>query len=123
MRILFALILLSCSACGALADSSPLACNLDAMTASERSRHAALGHELHRSVLETRELTDGYAFRVPETALVATAEWVALERKCCPFFAFSITQATNQGAVWLRITGGNGVKEFLSAELGLGRAG
>ena len=119
MRILFALILLCSSTCGAYADPRPYVSNLNAMTSTERSRHAELAHALWRSVLERKELADGYAFRVPENSLVATAEWVALERKCCPFFAFTITQAEDRGAVWLRITGDKGVKAFIAAELEL----
>lgn len=119
MRILFALILLCGPVCGALAEPRPIACNLNAMTKTERARHDELAHGLWKSVLEKRELANGYAFRVPEAALVSTAEWVALERKCCPFFAFSITQAEDEGAVWLHITGGKGVKEFIAAELKL----
>ena len=120
MKLLIALILLCSSACGAAAaESRPIACNLNAMTASERSRHAELGHALWKSVIERRDLPDGYAFRVPETSLVSTAEWVSLERKCCPFFAFTITQAEDGGAVWLEVTGAKGVKGFIAAELGL----
>ena len=51
-----------------------------------------------RGALWRSELPDGYAFRVPKTSLLPTAEWVSLERKCCPFFAFTITQAEDQGA-------------------------
>ena len=119
MKLLIALILLCSFACAAAAESRPIACNLNAMTASERSRHAELGHALWKSVIERRALPDGYAFRVPETSLVSTAEWVSLERKCCPFFAFTITQAEEEGAVWLAVTGGKGVKPFIASELGL----
>jgi len=119
MKFLIALILLCGPACGALAEPRPIACNLNAMTASERTRHDELAHALWKSVLERHELANGYAFRVPAAQLVPTAEWVALERKCCPFFAFAITQAEDEGAVWLRITGGKGVKEFIAAELKL----
>jgi hypothetical protein len=119
MKSLIALILLCSLVCCASADPRPLACHLDAMSASERSHHAELGLALRGVILERRELADGYAFRVPEAALVPAAEWVSLERKCCPFFAFAITQDENQGAVWLRITGAKGVKEFIASEMRL----
>ena len=45
--------------------------------------------------------------------------FVAEERQCCPFFTFEMEQARDQGPVWLRVTGSDGVKEFIRAEFGL----
>jgi hypothetical protein len=47
---------------------------------------------------------------------MTAAEWVSLERKCCPFLAFEIEQPKDQGPVWLRITGPEGVKAFIEEE-------
>ena len=51
--------------------------------------------------------------------LPEAAEWIALERKCCPFLTFRIVVAGAQPGFTLALTGPPGVKEFLTAELPL----
>ena len=46
-------------------------------------------------------------------------EWVELERQCCPFFGFEVRWEGKNGPVWLRLTGPEGVKEFILNEFGL----
>src|SRR5512138_3019837 len=74
------------------ATDSPFYCNLSALDAHQRKHHRELTAHLRESVEAVRELKDGYAFRLPaETiSLTTVAEWVSLERLCCPFFAFQI---------------------------------
>ncbi|HEY6193701.1 MAG TPA: hypothetical protein VI504_01550 [Candidatus Eisenbacteria bacterium] len=95
-----------------------LACNLGALSPRERVRHAALGQQLLASVEERRELANGFALRLPAERRVTAARWAALEQRCCPFFAFELTRPAGRGSVWLRITGGPGVKQFMRDELG-----
>jgi hypothetical protein len=95
------------------------ACNVNALTSAERARHQVLSSRLLASLEEKSELRNGYAFRLPPSALVTAAEWVSFERKCCPFFAFEIEQPKNQGSLWLRITGSEGVKAFIQEEFQL----
>jgi hypothetical protein len=52
--------------------------------------------------------------------LLATAEFVANERLCCPFFEFEITVERADGPVWLRMTGAGEAKRLLEAEMGAG---
>jgi hypothetical protein len=93
-----------------------LVCRLDALTPAERARSAALLHELRAAMVERAELGDGWAFRLREGAsLPGVAEWMALERRCCPFFRFQLDVDGDRGPVWLRLTG-DGVKEFLAAQ-------
>jgi len=94
-----------------------LACNLDALNPRERAQHEALGRTLFASVRERRELDDGWAFRLPAARRRTATRWAALEHRCCPFFAFEIAPA-ERGAVWLKVTGGPGVKQFIHDELG-----
>lgn len=101
------------------AAGTPLACNLGALSKSERADHARRMGQLAEAVQETRELRDGYAFRLAPGALAATAQWVALESRCCPFFTFELELASGGGPLWLRIRGTEGVKAFIRAELGL----
>jgi hypothetical protein len=105
----------------------PLACRLDALSASQRARHRSLSETLARSVQETRELSNGYELfldltRLPADAhgdpvcVVEVAEWVDLEARCCPFLNFGIEVRGKGGAVRLTLTGGEGVKAFLKTE-------
>ena len=98
---------------------TPFACNLAAMTSEERERHRVLGEKLRGSVTEIRELPDGFMFRIPEEAWTTAAEFVALERLCCPFLRFRLEWTAEQGPIWLSLTGAEGTKEFLRVELSL----
>jgi len=104
---------------GAAGAEEHFACNMGAMTATERTAHAAQSRRLFDAVEERKELPDGYAFRLPADALTSAAGWVALERKCCPFFYFELDVASHAGPLWLRITGSKGIKPFIRAEFGL----
>jgi hypothetical protein len=101
---------------GCCNSESPLACDLDAISASERPRYNELRKMLAASAAGKRELPDGIAVQISteRMALTQIAEWISLERKCCPFFEFKIEVAPESGPVWLSLTGRTGVKEFLS---------
>jgi hypothetical protein len=47
------------------------------------------------------------------------AEWVDAERKCCPFFDFHIDLEREGSMLWLRLTGQNGIKQFIQMEFQL----
>jgi hypothetical protein len=100
---------------------SQIACNLNALDKEQRRRHQSLTEQLHAATQETRELPDGYSFRLPsdEATIQRTAEWITLERRCCPFIAFGIDVDREGGPLWLSLTGREGVKPFLKAELGV----
>jgi len=55
---------------------------------------------------EYRELPNGYSFRLPNDieTIKGIAEWVNLERLCCPFFSFDLVSEREGGAFWLNIT-------------------
>jgi hypothetical protein len=99
---------------------SPFACDMTAIAPEQRGAHLATIEKLFGSVKELRELSNGYAFQLPNQSdlLLLVAEFVALERLCCPFFGFSIEVESEGGAVWLSLTGRAGVKPFIMAEIG-----
>ena len=119
MRMLLLPLLIGALSLGSLAARERFACNVNALTTTERARHQDLSRTLLAAVQEKSELRDGYAFRLPASALMTAAEWVSFERKCCPFFTFEIEQPKDQGPVWLRITGSEGVKAFIEEEFQL----
>ncbi|MGH9841064.1 MAG: hypothetical protein ACREEM_20095 [Blastocatellia bacterium] len=100
---------------------SPIACSLTALSTAQRKRHGDLTGRLRAAVAELRELPDGYAFRLPadETRIRETAEWMAMERLCCPFLAFNLEVGREGGPLWLHLTGREGIKAFLLTELKL----
>jgi hypothetical protein len=94
---------------------SAIACNVSPFSPAERQRWQELGQSWRTKAHEVRELPDGYALRIPPDAasILAAAEWMALDRVCCPFMAFALEIESEGGSVWLRLTGRPGVKEFL----------
>lgn len=103
------------------ASEQPFFCDLTALDASQRKRHRELTERLRESVKEVREMADGYAFRLAADTdrITLAAEWVALERLCCPFFDFQLDVGSRDKPLWLRITGRAGVKPFMQSEFGI----
>ncbi len=99
---------------------SPFACVMEAIEPSKRQQHIATAKHLFGSVQEVRELPNGYAFQLPTESelMLKAAEFIALERLCCPFFGFALQVEPEGGAVWLYLTGREGVKPFIRAEIG-----
>ena len=91
-------------------------CRLGALSPAERERQALLRRRVEAAVREAQERPDGYALLLdpaPEL-FVAAAEWITLERRCCPFMRLALERGDE---TWLVLEGGEGVKEFLTAEL------
>jgi len=96
----------------------PVACRLGAFSPDEHARHSELMEQLAPIMKSPRELENGYAFpfeSAPEQ-FVAVAEWITLERKCCPFLEFTLHWRPETNTPELRLTGGPGVKEFIAAQ-------
>ena len=98
----------------------PYSCNMGALTEQELADYQQLATRLHSSVQEIKELKNGFAFKLPADAVVSTSQWIAYERKCCPFFDFELEIAKDSGPVWLRISGDKGIKDFIRTEFELG---
>ncbi|MEP6912155.1 MAG: hypothetical protein ABI923_05345 [bacterium] len=98
----------------------PFACDMTAIAAEQRGAHMATMNKLFRAVESLSELPNGYTFRLPNESdiLRTAAEFIALERLCCPFFGFDLEIEREGGAVWLSLTGRDGVKPFIMAEIG-----
>ena len=97
---------------------TPFFCNLKALTTSERNEHLQRSKRLAESVLKTVELADGYAFEIDRdrVSLKDLAAWTDFERRCCPFFDFTLEWRRENGPVTLRLTGRDGVKPFIRSE-------
>lgn len=102
----------------------PFACDMTAIPAAERGTHQELIRRLMSEVVrDIRELPDGLAFRFPAEEYDAVTRFVARERLCCPFLSFALDVTPERGPLWLRLTGAEGVKDFIRAELRLPKDG
>ncbi len=99
---------------------SPFACVMDAIEQSQRQQHLATAKVVFAAVNEVRDLPNGYAFRLPKASemLRKVGDFIAFEQLCCPFFGFTLEVEREGGAVWLQLTGREGVKPFIQAEIG-----
>jgi hypothetical protein len=100
--------------------TAALACVPAAIPPAERATHFALARKLFTELAEQRiDLPEGFGFRFQADAFEAVARFVANERKCCPFINFDIQLGRDSGALWLRMTGPEGTRAVLQAELDL----
>lgn len=99
----------------------PIACNLGALDDEQRKRRADLAGELQNSVREIISTANGFTLRFSpnDLVLLKIAEFISLERQCCPFLDFQINWNEGDNAIELRLSGRQGVKEFLATEFGL----
>ena len=97
---------------------TPFFCDRAALTPEQRKRQQELNKILHASVLGIQEVPDGFEFEFsPEPSnYQALTEFTPLERACCPFFDVSIRMEREGGKLWWRLTGREGVKQFIHAE-------
>jgi hypothetical protein len=98
--------------------SEKLECRLDGFDVAEKARYASLRLALRAGTKDVRELEDGYAVRLDtdSTLFREAAEWITLERRCCPFLTLGLDWAVDD-TVSLRLTGGPDVKTFLATAL------
>jgi hypothetical protein len=90
----------------------PLACQLDVFDAAERRRYETLRAGLGARRLGIQEVPDGIAVLYPAEPelFVEVAEWVTLERRCCPFLSFSLEFDADSPSIRLRLVGGEDVE-------------
>lgn len=99
----------------------PIACQPKALTPAQRLRQTELLGIVRGRIQKTVELANGFAIQLPaeNTTFLEAAEWVGLERRCCGFAEFALEWRIDD-SVWIKLTGGPGVKEVLAAEMGIG---
>jgi len=96
----------------------PITCDLNALTPEERDRRKIVLGAVAQAVIGRNELANGFelSFDAARLDLPGLGEWIALERRCCPFLRFQL-DIEPAGKTVLALTGGPGVKEFLRAEM------
>jgi hypothetical protein len=99
-----------------------LTCNLKALGSGQRPRYNALMKRLRAAVRNGKTLPAGYAYQLDQQGITLpeVAEWMSMERLCCPFLTFELS-ATGKSTDWLlTLTGPEGVKPLLQTEFPAG---
>lgn len=97
-----------------------LACNMKAISSTERVRYNTLMKGIKNAVRQQKELADGYAWELDgkKATMPDVAEWMSMERRCCPFLTLQL-EALGDGADFtVKLLGPEGVKAFLQSEFG-----
>jgi hypothetical protein len=98
----------------AAAQDDVIACLLSEREAAIRGEELADG--LFTAVEEVAELPNGYGYRFPSegSQLEPLLEFIAAERRCCPFLTFELAFEPYGGPLWLRLRGSPPVKAFIA---------
>ena len=100
------------------ADTPPISCNMKALTSEQRKQLGQLGDRAISAITASRELANGYAFRVDpaKASLIDVAQWLDMWRRCCPFYDFQIDLHAADAGTWLSVSGRPGVKEYIPVD-------
>ena len=84
---------------------------MSVLSPEQREMHLGASRDLFSSLKQIQELSNGYEVRLDgPNVIVKAAEFIALEKLCCPFLNFSLEVEAENGPVWLKLTGREGVK-------------
>ena len=97
--------------------ATPLACDIKAISDAQRPRYRDLVKRLRTAMNERSDLPDGYAYSLDteKISLPEVAEWITMERLCCPFLTFQLNVNGN-GDSQLAMRGPEGVEAILLEE-------
>ncbi len=113
-----ALLCMGICASGADDERPVFFCNLSAISPAQRPHYSQLVKKIRAAVRKRTEVREGYEFMLDSRAveLVEIAEWISLERLCCPFLTLEISTSGKQSPWLLRLTGPAGVKPLIREE-------
>jgi hypothetical protein len=117
--VLFASLVCVCMCAAAQKDAAPVfACNLKTMSSAERLRYDVLVKRIRGAMRDRMETSNGYVFKLDSktVTLPEAAEWMGMERLCCPLLTLQLAASGNQADWLLTLTGPEGVKSLLDAE-------
>lgn len=105
--------------------STLLACNLKAISAAERPRYNELLKRVREATRNRTEIPNGYTFELDSNTITLpeVAEWISMERLCCPFLVLQLSAAGNRPHWILTLSGPKGVKPLLDSEFPRHRTG
>ena len=93
----------------------PLVCIPGAIT--NRIRYDQLRQKIHAAIIAKNDFEYGQYWQLSENQITVseTAEWIEMERLCCPFLSFRLETNSEPGHR-LTMTGPDGTAEFLRIE-------
>lgn len=97
---------------------TPLICNMDVFTPSQRENHIQTTTQLVQGVRSVEDVENGYEFTFPNESefISRIAEFISNERLCCPFLEFRMIVNSTSEPISLSLIGPVGTQEFLRAE-------
>ncbi len=99
------------------AASSRFACDMSALSPAQRAQHARLARSVFGAVQSIEWAPDAYRFSLADVRLLPVlAEFIMLERLCCPFFDVTVEVPSGDGPLVLQVGGPAGVQPFVRAE-------
>ena len=95
----------------------PIVCDLGALSPSERMRRAELARIVRENARLVEEIETGYRvhLRRDDDVLRSAEALIALEGRCCSF----LTMTLRRDDAILELTGAEGAKAFIAAEMDL----
>jgi len=94
----------------------PIACDMTALSPGERARYDVLRRHALDAIEEVKTTATGFRLRLRRDAVHPDiAEWMALERRCCPFLTLHL-EFKNDATTWIDIGGSVVIKAFLADE-------
>jgi hypothetical protein len=94
----------------------PIACDMTALSQTERHRYDALRPRVLNSVEEVTGAATEFHLRLGRAASPSeVAEWMALEHRCCPFLTIRLA-FKDDGTTWIDLGGSAAIKSFLADE-------
>ncbi len=102
-----------------LKEKATLSCKLT--SADLQERRLTVIAELKKNLISKNETDQGYiyTFKDSNEMINQLTEFIKTERLCCNFFTFRLEIGEEPGIVALRLSGSDGIKEFIDYELGM----
>jgi hypothetical protein len=97
---------------GTILSSQPLACDRLALSPQERRQQEDLVARIKRQISYREAVGEGFKVTLPAAALVDVAQWISLERRCCPFLRFEVR--VEKETISLAVDGPPGTRALLS---------
>jgi 23S rRNA pseudoU1915 N3-methylase RlmH len=101
-----------------LTERAKLTCKLTTPELQERKRTVIA--ELKMLVKERKEETNAFRYKFESTDknIDLVSSFIKTERLCCDFFTFDLSVESDSEFMWLKLSGPEGVTEFIAEEIG-----
>lgn len=95
--------------------TSPIACDMTALSPAERRRYDTLRRLVLDAVEDVKSTPDRFNLLLRGATAADIAEWMSLEHRCCPFLTLQLA-LEDDGTTWVGIGGSTAIKAFVEDE-------